>query len=238
MYKIKKPVSGFSMIELLVVLAIMAIMLRFAVPFFGKTISNNRVSSVATSMAASLSKARSFSVMQPPFGFVSLVPGSGTGVSASSSSTNQWSNGWREMIRNQSIAGAALSAAAMQYVPGSTTQPPAFAAATAPTDQVYLGYASSATSGISVTLQLVGAGTNNVVTGTPNPPDAITFNPAGELVDDNGNRLAGKDMQVLICDNGLPSGTPGKYGRRITITMHGGITNFPPGNSLYSNPCP
>src|SRR5450830_1885053 len=76
--------QGFTMAELLIVLAIVGILASLAAPSFSQFIKSQRIKSMATDLNASLSLARSEAVKRNKN--VTLSPDVGTGF---------WQNGWQ-----------------------------------------------------------------------------------------------------------------------------------------------
>lgn len=70
--------QGFTFIELIIVIAIMAITLGMAVPRFKSTIASGRVISSANDMVAALQSARSESIKQIKIAGVSIPSGGGS----------------------------------------------------------------------------------------------------------------------------------------------------------------
>lgn len=79
--------TGFTLVELMVTLAVLTIILGIAVPGMGDFVSNQRVRSQADSMLASLALARNESITQNLR--VTLCPSSN-----GTSCTGTWSQGW------------------------------------------------------------------------------------------------------------------------------------------------
>lgn len=76
---------GFSLVELMVVIAIVAILAAIAAPSFQSMLQNNRASSAASALRVALSLSRSEAVKR----------GSDARVTVAANSTaGQWSNGW------------------------------------------------------------------------------------------------------------------------------------------------
>ncbi len=228
--------QGFTLVELLTTLAIVIITLTYGVPLFKTTVSNNRTAGAASSFASTLSEARSLALSLPASWYVSVVPGSGASVAAAASSPNGWSDGWRIItVPYVGAAGAgALATSGQDWVGATATSLASQTASTAPKDQVYLGYAPTTSTGIQVSVLTTVSGTNTTSNATLT---SINLNNLGQLVDANGNLLAGQDVQAQICDLSM-SGVTGQHGGRVVMTLQGNITNMPPSSSLYVNPCP
>ncbi len=88
-YAANRCASGFSLIELMVVIAIAAILTGLAAPSLGKMFSSNRVQAEASAFVSDLMYARSEAIKrgQP----VSLCPSSDA---VSCLTTNTWASGW------------------------------------------------------------------------------------------------------------------------------------------------
>lgn len=81
------PMGGFSLIELLVVMAVAAILLAIALPSFSDVMVRNRIASSANEFIAAVTYARSEAIRR----------GGTAGICASSnrtSCTGAWSDGW------------------------------------------------------------------------------------------------------------------------------------------------
>ncbi len=203
--------SGFTMVELVVVVAIVAIVVSYAVSMFKVTMSANRLSSVADSMTATLAKARSIAMNLPNGWYVSVVPGSGISVNAASSSVNNWSDGWRTITvsYNGTCCTGTLGATGATWVGATTTSLASQSVETVPNDQMYLGYAPTASSGIQVQVY------TNALNATSAPTTTLTrinFNSNGQLVNDQGVISAGQALIVQACDlsmKGQPHVNPG-----------------------------
>ncbi|MDH1562094.1 GspH/FimT family pseudopilin [Pseudomonas chengduensis] len=88
---LSKGASGFTLIELMVTLTVLAIFISIAVPSFSRLIENNRVTATANEFHALLISARSDAVTKR------------TSITVSQSS-NVWSSGERSMEMPASVA--------------------------------------------------------------------------------------------------------------------------------------
>ena len=88
-----RRLAGFTLIELLVTIAIMAILMAFAVPSFVQQIQSNQVVTTASKLREALSYARSEAIKRSAF--VTICPSS-NGTSCLSSTA--WATGWLVFI--------------------------------------------------------------------------------------------------------------------------------------------
>lgn len=101
--------AGFSVIELMVVVAIVAILAALAFPSFQASIRSNRVATTSNEVLASLSLARSEAIKGVG---VAGVCASSNGTSCSSS-TN-WANGW--MVWRTDNSGGGTVQTPVRYI--------------------------------------------------------------------------------------------------------------------------
>jgi type IV fimbrial biogenesis protein FimT len=84
---------GFSLIELMVVIAIAAIISGLAAPSFSRMLNSNRIQTAASALQGDLSYARTEAVKRGSW--VAMCPSSNaTSNSPTCDSTNTWQNGW------------------------------------------------------------------------------------------------------------------------------------------------
>lgn len=209
---------GFTVIELMITIAVAGVVLALAVPAMDEFIANSRISGMAASMVTTISQARSEAITtgKP----VSVYAGSdkGTGGNAAKpdigslpNSTAAWSDGHRILLRTR-LASGALSADAVD---------------TTLIKQTYYGYKPA--SQTSVVVERVTAGSN----ASAGAVNQFTFNRKGQLVDETNSTVISNDVQIHICDGGRS----GEKGRRIIINNRGNIKNYAPFDANYSNPC-
>lgn len=79
----RNPVSGFTLIELMVTIAVLAILLTLAAPSFKETIANHRVKAAASELHMTMIKARSEAISH------------NADVVISSISSTGWVSGWQ-----------------------------------------------------------------------------------------------------------------------------------------------
>jgi type IV fimbrial biogenesis protein FimT len=83
----RRQVAGFTLLELMVTIAIMAVLIAIAVPSFQGSLRSNRVATTSNELLASLSLARSEGIKS--------TRGGGVCASANGSSCGaDWSQGW------------------------------------------------------------------------------------------------------------------------------------------------
>jgi len=136
--------KGFTLVELMVTLAVLAIVLSIAVPSFADFIRSNRAESQRAVLVSSLGLARSEAIRR------------GTQVRVSPISGTNWTNGWRVWVDSNGNSSYDSGEAIKEFAAftggntlSSTVSPIIFSAQ---------GYQSSVTVGNTTTLQFrVGA---------------------------------------------------------------------------------
>ena len=95
---------GFSLIELMVVVAIVAILASIAGPAFQEMLQKNRLTAASSALQASLNLARSEAIKRGPDAKVTL---------AANTTAGSWSNGWTVFVdkTNDANGGIGLTAA-------------------------------------------------------------------------------------------------------------------------------
>ncbi|HSC47229.1 MAG TPA: GspH/FimT family pseudopilin [Gammaproteobacteria bacterium] len=92
-----KHAKGFTLIETLVVLAIVAILARYAYPSYQKLIRGSRLSGQSTLVLTSLYQARSEAIRRVKY--VTVCPSDyGNGGTLSCTAKSTWANGWIAFI--------------------------------------------------------------------------------------------------------------------------------------------
>lgn len=134
----RDPTGGFTLVELMVAVAILGVLAAFAAPSFRDMLVNERVKSASFEVTAALTLARSEAIKQN--GSVTLTPTSGT---------TAWAGGWAVTAPD----GSTIS------TQGAFTN----IAITGPTSIIYnrSGRSSSST---TVTLQIASAAAGSTVT--------------------------------------------------------------------------
>lgn len=212
-----KP-SGFTLVELMVTLSVVAIVTAYGLPGMRNFVSDSKMTGVATSMIAAINQARSeaISTGKP----VSIYAVSDRGMSGNATtigtgtftvSTNSWSDGFRILQRTR------LSTGAISTVTSDTTL----------LGQSYFGYQPS--NSTSIVVRRVTAGSDSGATAV----NQITFNRSGQLIEESTGAVISNDVQVLVCDGGRS----GEKGRKIVINNRGNIKNYANWDSHYANPC-
>jgi type IV fimbrial biogenesis protein FimT len=91
MCKNKKPISGFTLLELVITIAIAGILMAMAIPSFNAMMRNNRLTTYANEMVTSLNLARSEAIKRGVNVSVRKLSAAGTGT--------YWSNsGWNVFV--------------------------------------------------------------------------------------------------------------------------------------------
>ncbi|WP_374012087.1 GspH/FimT family pseudopilin [Pseudoxanthomonas koreensis] len=101
--------NGFSVIELMVVVAIVAILAALAFPSFQASIRSNRVATTSNEVLASLSLARTEAIKG--VGVAGVCPSSN---GTSCSSTTDWAGGW--MVWRTDATGAGTVQTPVRYI--------------------------------------------------------------------------------------------------------------------------
>lgn len=95
-----RPTNGFTLVELLVSLTVLAILLIFAMPSFKNMLMNNRILAQQDALTHSLNYARNVAISQNTQTVVCPL-----GTAGSSTCGNDWQNGW--IVVNQPAVGVA-----------------------------------------------------------------------------------------------------------------------------------
>ncbi len=112
--RVKPPAIGFSLIETLVVIAIVAITMAIAIPSFGSMMQKNRLSSAASALQVSLSLARSEAIKRGIDARVTVTANTAAGV---------WTNGWTVFLDRTTTANNGVSPPASTDCSTATTCP-------------------------------------------------------------------------------------------------------------------
>lgn len=87
-----KQSSGYTLVELMVTVAIVAIFTTFAVPAFNAFVTNNRLVNVVNGVAGGINYARSEAVSRGTS--VAVCAGNGSTTAPACSGSNDWTNGY------------------------------------------------------------------------------------------------------------------------------------------------
>lgn len=109
-----KMQSGFTLVELMIVIVVLAIILTLGVPSFRSIIQNNRATTAANDLVAALQTARSEALKLRAD--VTVCPSAG-GAACAAAGSRDWSVGW--IICTGACAGADDVIRAWRPVPGT-----------------------------------------------------------------------------------------------------------------------
>ena len=227
--------QGFSIMEMLVVLAIAAVLLSIAVPSFTQSLTNSRVQAIAESIQSGLVRARSESINRNApvrFQLVSNL----LSTCAKTSTAGYWLVTQYTSVTNpvntRGNPTAACNIAA--YTPPDQEEPcpatPAYSGAAASCQaDPFIAYKSSADTIVSVTV----AGTPT--TGTSPAAFVVTFGPLGQLLDSLEGAVpaasaAGVVFEVLVSPTAPLTGREWK----IQVSSNGGIKLCDPNAAVGS----
>lgn len=106
---------GFTLIEILVTLTILAILVSFAAPSFSNLIISKRIESHRSALQSTLAGARSAAITQ---GFNVIVCGSSDGASCS----NDWQDGWISFVDRDNSSSVTANDIILQVVDQTPNQ--------------------------------------------------------------------------------------------------------------------
>lgn len=101
--KTKRVLTGFTLIEVMVVVSIVAILAALAAPSFVEMLRRNRLSAAVSALQVSLSLARSEAVKRGADARVTVAANTAAGV---------WTNGWTVFVDGTGTANAGVGPAA------------------------------------------------------------------------------------------------------------------------------
>ena len=99
--------NGFTLVELMVTLAVFSVLMVIAVPSFNTQIQNNRSQALGEDFTTALKFARSEAVKR---GVSVTVCASNAAHTACSGDASTWNNGWLALIDNAATTSATISA--------------------------------------------------------------------------------------------------------------------------------
>lgn len=82
--------KGFTLVELLIVLTLVAVIAGFAIPSFSQLVANNRVATTTNSLVGVLNYARSESIKRGRVVEITAINSAGN--------ANEWGGGWRVWV--------------------------------------------------------------------------------------------------------------------------------------------
>ncbi len=96
---LSRPIAGFTLIELIITVAVMAILMTLAAPSFQRILAKNRVEGLASELSAALNLARSEAIKRGATVTVCKSSNTSAAVTATApacdtSTTATWPDGW------------------------------------------------------------------------------------------------------------------------------------------------
>lgn len=100
-----RRLRGFTLVEMVIVVAIIAIVMSYAVPAYNRFVAQNKVQSFAYSLAADLGQARSEAIRR---GADVTVCAASQSTATSCGTAAQWNLNWIMLVRSGSASGTVL----------------------------------------------------------------------------------------------------------------------------------
>lgn len=112
-YARRPATRGFTLVELLITVAILAIIVTMALPSFSSTLRSNRVTTQANGMVAALASARAESVVRSRHVTICAADVAAEGLPAACGEASDWSKGWVIFVDTATGAPTAIDAASV-----------------------------------------------------------------------------------------------------------------------------
>src|SRR5574343_669332 len=100
-----RRLRGFTLVEMIIVVAIIAIVMSYAVPAYNRFVAQNKVQSFAYALAADLGQARSEAIRR---GADVTVCAASQSTATSCGTAAQWNQNWIMLVRTGGASGTVL----------------------------------------------------------------------------------------------------------------------------------